>query len=286
MCKDFFNRENFRKMNLKDNYKNLLIGFSIFILTILSIFAFKYFMKQKGKYNVVRITFREGLNIHETADLLQFNGVVNKSDFFESCDSKDLREEFQFLNGESKDKYFSLEGYLFPDTYDFLKNENPISVIRKFLNNFKEKTKNLKIPEEFSLEQIISIASFLESESPLNDGAKISSVIHNRIGTVKNGGKSKFGENGLNYLQLDSTMYYPYRSKEETPANFKSKYNTYEIKGYPPGPVCSPGLKFIIDAVNPEKTDYFYFCNDKNGNTYFAQTYAEHCENLKLAGLR
>ena len=137
-----------------------------------------------------------------------------------------------------------------------------------------------------ALEQILTIASFLEAESNPNDGAKVSSVIHNRLSTLKFDGKNNFGEHGFNFLQLDSTMYYPYRTKEEAPYNFKSIYNTYEIKGLPPGPICSPGLRFINDAINPGKTDYYYFCNDKEGKTYFAKDYQTHCKNLKLAGLR
>lgn len=268
--------------------KGFLICFLVLAVSLVSFFVFKYLKDKKRAQNFksIRITFREGLNIHETAAILEENGIVKKSDFFEACDNQELKNEFKFLKNESKDKYFALEGYLFPDTYDFLKNEEPVSVIKKFLKNFESKTKNLKIPKNFSLEQILTIASFLEAESNPNDGAKVSSVIHNRLNTLKFDGKNNFGEQGFNFLQLDSTMYYPYRTKEEAPYNFKSIYNTYEIKGLPPGPICSPGLRFINDAINPEKTDYYYFCNDKEGKTYFAKDYQTHCKNLKLAGLR
>ena len=268
--------------------KGFLICFLVLAVSLVSFFVFKYLKdkNRKKSFKSIRITFQEGLNIHETAALLEENGIVKKSDFFEACDNQDLKNEFKFLKNELKDKYFALEGYLFPDTYDFLKNEEPISVIKKFLKNFELKTKNLKISKNFSLEQILTIASFLEAESNPYDGAKVSSVIHNRLSTLKFDGKNNFGEHGFNFLQLDSTMYYPYRTKEEAPYNFKSIYNTYEIKGLPPGPICSPGLRFINDAINPGKTDYYYFCNDKEGKTYFAKDYQTHCKNLKLAGLR
>ena len=268
--------------------KGFLICFLVLAVSLVSFFVFKYLKdkNRKKSFKSIRITFQEGLNIHETAALLEENGIVKKSDFFEACDNQDLKNEFKFLKNESKDKYFALEGYLFPDTYDFLKNEEPLSIIKKFLKNFELKTKSLKFPKNFSLEQILTIASFLEAESNPNDGAKVSSVIHNRLNTLKFDGKNNFGEHGFNFLQLDSTMYYPYRTKEEAPYNFKSIYNTYEIKGLPPGPICSPGLKFINDAINPERTDYYYFCNDKEGKTYFAKDYQTHCKNLRLAGLR
>lgn len=260
---------------------------SVIIILLIFFCVFKYLKIKKKPQEItsIRITFREGLNIHETAMLLENNKILKKSDFFEACDNKELKNEFEFLKNESENKYFALEGYLFPDTYDFIKNEEPISVIRKFLKNFELKTKNLKIPKNFSLEQILTIASFLEAESNPEDGPKVSSVIHNRLEILKSNKKNKFGEY-IDCLQLDSTMYYPYRTKEEAPYNFKSIYNTYEIKNLPPGPICSPGLKFINDAINPEKTDYYYFCNDKNGKTYFARDYKTHYKNLKLAGLR
>ena len=249
------------------------------------IVCFKKLEGQKNN-NEIRITFREGINIHEVANLLQINGIVKKQDFFEACKSKELKNEFDFLKNESENKYFPLEGYLFPDTYDFLKNEEPLTVIRKFLNNFKLKTSNLKIPDEFNLEQIIMIASFLEAESKSESSKDVSSVIHNRIKTFKTNGKNKFGEYGLDLLQLDSTMYYPYKTKEETPENFHSIYNTYEIKGFPPGPINSPGLQFILDALNPNETDFFYFCSNKDKKVYFAKTYDEHYKILKSIGLR
>lgn len=269
------------------NFRKIVYSFLSVLIILLSLVIF-LFIKKSGKKakDEIRITFREGLNIHELADLLQFNGVVKKQDFFEACASQDLKNEFEFLKNESKDKYFPLEGYLFPDTYDFLKNENPLDVIKKFLNNFKLKTSNLKIPEGFNLEQILIIASILEAESNLESSKDVSSVIHNRINTFKTGGRNKFGEYGLNLLQLESTMYYPYRTKEEVPDNFHSIYNTYEIKGLPPGPINSPGIKFIIDATNPNITDFFYFCNDKNGKIYFSKTYNEHYKKLKDIGLR
>ena len=265
------------------NLKKIFFGISALSIFILVIFAFKF--KNNNSPELIRITFREGLNIHEVANLLQQKGIVQKNSFFEACNSKSLRDEFGFLRGESKDKYFPLEGYLFPDTYDFVKNEDPILVIKKFLKNFETKTKNLIIPKGFTLDKIITIASILEAESTLEEGPNVSSVIHNRIKTFDTGGKNKFGEYGFKRLQLESTMYYPHRTEQEAPDDFKSKYNTYEIEGYPPGPICSPGLKFIIDAINPSETDYFYFCNDKDRKIYFARTYDEHEKNLKLIGL-
>lgn len=261
------------------NIRKNLIGILLLSIFVFSLFFLKSFFKKKP--DLIRITFREGINIHEIADLLQQNGIVQKGDFFKACDSESLKDEFEFLKNESKSKYFALEGYLFPDTYDFVKNEDPILVLKKFLKNFESKIKKVRIPSEFSLEQILIIASVLEAESTLEDGPMVSSVIHNRIKTFESGGKNKFGEYGFKRLQLESTMYYPYRSKDECPPDFKSAYNTYEIEGFPPGPINSPGLKFIIDAINPAQSDYFYFCNDKDGKIYFAKSFKDHVNILK-----
>ena len=274
------------------NKKKIFVG-ALIILVVLSI-SVKYCMikykertiKRLEKENIVQITFREGLNIIETAELLDSNGVIKKKDFISACNSTVFLEEFGFLNKDSKDKYFILEGYLFPDTYEFSKNEGATSVIKKFLNNFKKKTSDLEIPNDFSLEHIITIASLLEAESTHKSVSKVSSVIHNRIKTFKNGGKNKFGEFGFNFLQIDPTIYYPYRNKSDAPNGFKSRYDTYSIKEFPPGPICSPGIEFIFYAINPEETDYFYFCSDPKGEMFFAKTFEEHNRNLKAVGLR
>ena len=122
----------------------------------------------------------------------------------------------------------------------------------------------------------------------------ISSILHNRLKTSETGGVNDNGEAGFLKLQLDSTVFYPYRSETQIPAtmrkNFESRYNTYIIEGLPAGPICSPGLEAVMAAVNPDNTNYYYFCHkaatdDEEAVPYYATNNYEHIANLEEAGL-
>jgi len=257
--------------------------------------------------DLVDLTVSEGKNILEIAELLEKNEICTKDEFIKKCQSTDFFDKFTFLKGLNDENAFSkVEGCLFPDTYRFYKNIEPGVVIKKFLNNFEKKvystetldddSNSASIKEQaekkgVSIKDLIIMASIIQSEAANEDDMyNVSSVIHNRLDTIKNSGKSPFGNFGLSKLEMDSTMYYPYKSKDKIPENisknFKSKYNTYEVEGLPIGPVCNPGLVAIDAALNPRSTQFYYFCHDKDRKPYYAKTMAEHEQNLKKAGLR
>ena len=134
-----------------------------------------------------------------------------------------------------------------------------------------------------SMDEVLTLASIIQMEAAdADDMYLVSSVLHNRL------------ENGAQYdiytLDCDSTMYYPYRTKEQVPEDqretFVSTYNTYNLGGLPAGPICNPGLDAVKAALNPESTNYYYFCHDAEGNAYYARTSSEHEQNLVKAGLR
>ena len=108
----------------------------------------------------------------------------------------------------------------------------------------------------------------------------ISSIIRNRL--------EKGVDLGVAKLGLDSTKYYPYRSKKTVPEDirktFKSTYNTYDFNGLPPGPICNPGMQAILAAIYPNSTDYVYFCHSSDGTPYYASTLWEHNYHLSLIG--
>ncbi len=257
--------------------------------------------------NAVEIAFKEGMNIYEYAAALAENEVCEENEFLEKCNSDEFDDKYEFLK-EIKNKnarYYKLEGYLFPDTYEFYKNEDPASVIKRFLNNLQRKLIKLTNIEGYehntsikyiceekgkSLDEILNISSMIQDEAANNDDMyKVSSVIYNRLGTLSSNGINKFGEYGLSNLGIDSTVWYPYRTKNTVPediiSTFKSTYNTYDIVGLPPGPICNPGIQAIYAALNPENTEYFYFCHSSSGTAYYAKTNDVHLENLKKAGL-
>ena len=257
--------------------------------------------------DVVEIAFKEGMNLQEYAELLEENGVCKKDAFLEKCKSDEFDEKYEFLKGikNKENRPYKLEGYLFPDTYEFYKNQDPSGVIRRFLSNFQKRIIKINSHEGYekrtsiihlceengkTLDEIVNISSMIQAEAAdKGDMYKVSSVIYNRLATVPSSGINKFGEYGLSRLGIDSTVWYPYRTKNDVPSdiigNFHSGYDTYDIEGLPPGPICNPGIQAFYAALKPENTEYFYFCHSSIGEAYYAKNKSEHEVNLKKAGL-
>lgn len=266
-------------------------------------------LKNQTNINEIsEITFTEGMNVLDYAQILESNKVCKKDEFLKLCKSDKFDERYTFLKDvdNSKKRVYKLEGYLFPDTYKFYQGENASDVIVKILNNynkkairkatvegFKEKVsiKELAQSKAMTLDQLMNIASLIQAEAAnKNDMYLVSSVIHNRLKTLKNKGQSPFGEFSISVLRIDSTVYYPYKTKSAVPKNiektFKSDYDTYKIEGLPPGPICNPGMDAILAALNPSDTQYYYYCHSPSGEAFYAKTNDEHIANLKKAGLK
>lgn len=242
-----------------------------------------------NRVDTVKVTFKEGINILDASALLEKNGVCNAEEFLKTVNSNDFDDRYEIIKAITNDseRYYKLEGYLFPDTYEFYKDEDPKNIIKKFLSNCNNKlTKDIRTKAEenkMSIDELLTLASMIQAEAADKDDMyKVSSVFHNRL----NSG----GQGDLLRLRSDPTMYYPYRTKDAIPASlqksYKSRYNTYTIEGLPPGPICNAGLDAINAAINPEKTNYYYFCHDDKGKAYYAKTNYQHNANLKKAGLK
>lgn len=266
-----------------------------------------YLETQLNRTDIVKLTFPEGININECANLLESNEVCSKEDFFNICKSDEFDEKYSFIKSipNKDERYYKLEGYLFPDTYQFYKNEQPYNVVDKLLTNFNQKLNSnqkvdgydqkvnlitLAADKSISIENLITISSIIQAEAAnKNDMYMVSSVLYNRLKTLPNQGINSFGEYGLGFLGEDSTVWYPYRNKWNVPSDivdsFTSNYNTYKIEGLPPGPICNPGKEAIDAALNPKSTDYYYFCHSKDGTAYYGKTINEHNKNLVTAGL-
>ncbi len=262
---------------------------------------------QSNIKNVAEITFTEGMNTLECSELLEENHVCKKEEFLKCCNSNQFDDKYSFIKSinNSADRIYRLEGYLFPDTYKFYQGENPSNVIVKFLNNYQKKVikkdtvegyegkvsiKELAEQKGFTVDKLINIASLIQAEAAdKEDMYKVSSVIHNRLNTLPNGGYSPFGEAAMGVLRIDATLYYPYRNKASVPKNiskdFNNNFNTYKIEGLPPGPICNPGTDAILAALSPAKTDYYYYCHSASGEAFYAKTNDAHITNLRKAGL-
>ncbi len=262
-----------------------------------------YMQSDMNRTDIVTLQFTEGMSISEYAELLEENDVCSQEDFLELCSSDEFDEDYEFIGSISNadERYYKLEGYLFPDTYDFYIGEDADSVIKKFLANYRKKVYTTKskvdgfdtkvtIEERaeavgMSMEDVLIIASLIQAEAANEDDMYvISSIIHNRLDTLETGGINDNGESGLNYLQLDSTLYYPYTRKSEIPAalaeSFVSAYDTYENEGLPIGPICNPGLAAIEAAISYTETEYYYFFHsyDDDGTvtSYYSATLSDH----------
>ncbi|ARP49928.1 MULTISPECIES: endolytic transglycosylase MltG [Caproicibacterium] len=244
----------------------------------------------EGRKDTIKVTIPEGQNAVEIARLLQKNGVISSSQkFLDVLNTNAFDSTYTMVSDlkNLKGRYYKFEGYLFPDTYEFYQNEDPQNVLQKMLNDSNERyTKEIREKakaKNMTLDQLITLASIIQAESADSaDMLNVSSVLQNRL---------KYGSQYNIYtLDCDSTMYYPYRSKSDVPSSlgssYKSKYNTYTMKGLPAGAVCNPGIAAINAALNPNQTSYLYFChNPKTKKAYYASTQEEHTDNLVEAGL-
>lgn len=242
----------------------------------------------ESNMEIISVTFPEGLNVVQLGALLEENGVCSAEAFLETTKDYQIFKDNSFVsemqNVSAKENL--LEGYLFPDTYDFYKDADPQDILGKMLSNTKQKLKILKSrldESNMTLDQIIILASIIQREAAnVNDMYVISSILHNRL---------DYGaEEGVPMLQCDSTIYYPYITKADVPANiretYQSSYSTYAISGLPAGAICNPGMDAIKAALKPDDTDYLYFChNTEDGTAYYAETAQGHEENKIKAGL-
>lgn len=253
-------------------------------------------LSSEDNREVVKITFTEGVNCLDIAKLLEEYEVCTQDEALAAMDSDDY-EAYQAVSEikDSAERYYKLEGYLYPDTFDFYKGEDMKSVIGKMLNNFQNQTKILEdeiSKSSMTRDEILTLASIIQREAAnVNDMYMVSAVLHNRL--------EKGADVGIYYLECDSTMYYPYRVAGDVPeseggSSYRSNYNTYYqddgrpyVQGLPVAPICNPGIDAIKAALQPsaDASEYFYFCHSEDGTAYYAGTIEQHNENLALAGL-
>lgn len=215
----------------------------------------------------VTVMIREGEDCFEIFDLLEKNGVCTREKLEEAA--ANYKFNYEFLRRIPYQSSNRLEGYLFPDTYQFYLMDEPENVLGRLLRNFNAKLDedDLALVEKsgYSLKDIITMASIVEAEAGSDEERYlIASVIYNRL-TRWDYGERKLG--------MDSTVYYGAKllGKGFSTA-LESRYNTYKYEGLPPGPICNPGLNSIRAVLNPEETDYFYFATDVNGKNRFFET--------------
>ena len=223
-----------------------------------------------GAMVTLQITFPEGYTMRDIFKKLDSEGVCDYDELMDAAANATFN--YAFLEGTEKGDASRLEGFLFPDTYEFYEGMPASSAINKLLEGFHYKltAEMLEWQAEsgYSMREIITIASMIEKEAADNaDRYKIASVIYNRL-------KKDWP------LQIDSTTLYEYPDHEGAPTkdmlNKDTPYNTRINKGLPPTPICSPGISSIKAALQPEDTNYmFYALNSTSGkHEYFTNSSA------------
>ncbi len=259
--------------------------------------------KSSGLQVVEDLLIPEGYTCAQIFQLLEDNGVCTVAELEEYAANGKLND-YWFLEGVERGDKYCLEGYLFPDTYDFYVNDDPQRVLQKFLNafddRFTEKMQEslIEINETYAammrkagrseeyiaehqitIREVVIIASMIEKESPgADESYTISSVIYNRLASKE-----------FNLLQLDATVIYSNMlvngTTEELDYYIDEPHNTYVYYGLPSGPIANPGRDSLNAAMNPEDTDYYYYAlyRDSSQHGFFSK-YSDFEKFLKENG--
>ena len=245
----------------------------------------------------------EGFTCRQIFALLEEKGICSVESLEAWAAEGELQDYWFLENVERGDKY-CLEGYLFPDTYDFYENSTPKQALEKMLDGFEyrfSEEMQAQLPalnerlaemmradgrsEEYilnhyvGLHELLTVASMIEKETASNaESPKIASVIYNRL--------FKWGDTPR-YLNIDASVIYALGGKTNlTPEDMTvdSPYNTYTNTGLTPGPIASPGLASIKAALEPADTEFYYYVLDPNSDPvahHFSKTYEEHLKFLE-----
>ncbi len=222
--------------------------------------------------DAVKVTIPEGYEIYKIADLLESKGLIDKDKFYYLIDYGEFHYDFV---DDIPFRENRLEGYLFPDTYNFAPNDEQ-GIINEMLSQFDKVYKKYEDRAKemgMTMDEVITLASIVEREAMGDSDRKlVSSVFHNRIKST-------------DYPYLQSCATVQYILKERKPVlsvadtKIDSPYNTYINKGLPIGPIASPGEEAIEATLYPEESDYLFFVLGADGKHHFSKTFDEHIKN-------
>ena len=216
------------------------------------------------------VTIPEGTTQAQIFEMLEKAGVSTVKDLTETAANYDFK--FSFLKGvlplgDAK----RLEGYLFPDTYEFYMGEDPVSVLNKMILRFDqiftEEMRQTMAAQGKTINDAVIIASMIEKETDGGDQGKISSVIYNRL--------DKPTSETAGYLNIDATILYA-TGGTTVDLNADTPYNTRTHKGLPPTAICCPGADALKAAVSPESTNYYFYALGDDGVHHFFTNYNQH----------
>lgn len=225
----------------------------------------------QGPKKEVTVVIVEGMSLRDIEEVLSAEDILPAKVIFE-FNFDGLKKDYDFLASVD-----NLEGYLFPDTYRFFKKSSVELVIRKFLDNFKQKAWPI-LKKDADFQEKLILASLIEKEVPSSEDRQIvSGVLQKRLAL----GIPLQVDATLSYIKCSGTFVFcdkPAVARKDL--SLVSLYNTYLHRGLPPGSISNPGLAAIQAALNPRKSDYLYYLSDpKTKKTIFSKTLEEHNDN-------
>ena len=237
-------------------------------------------MSPSSSRSVVELTIPEGYTCQQIFALLEENRVCTAVDIGAYAVDGEL-DDYWFLENVERGSEYCLEGFLFPDTYQFYKNSTPREALEKMLDNFEVRfneemraqieTLNANVTGGgYTVREVVIVASLIEREAAApSEAAAIAGVIYNRL--------FRWGDTPA-YLNIDAALVYAQGGDNQTiDTTLDSPYNTYTHVGLTPTPIANPGLSSLEAALNPETHDYYYYVlNPSTGMHQFSTTYEEH----------
>lgn len=257
-------------------------------------------LSQYAKAETVRVTIPEGTTAIAIAQKMEAAGLCTAEEFLKEANEGDFSEYtfWQYVpeDKDAPDRFMKCEGYLFPETYEFLKDDTVHNYVATFYAQFdaqitEEMYAALK-EQKMTLPELVTLASFVQEEAGNSQDSNVAQVFRNRL--AEGSPYPRLQSNTSSHIQSDADNNYlwnwvaPYYGGwDNIPENILAAYDTYSCTGLPAGPISNPGLAAIKAALEPqpdeEAKDAYFFVTDLKGNYYYAHTLAEHNANCKTA---
>ena len=257
-------------------------------------------LSQYAKAETVRVTIPEGTTAIAIAQKMEAAGLCTAEEFLKEANEGDFSAYtfWQYVpeDKDAPDRVLKCEGYLFPETYEFLKDDTVHNYVATFYAQFdaritEEMYASLK-EQNMTLPELITLASFVQEEAGNSQDSNVAQVFRNRL--AEGSPYPRLQSNTSSHIQNDADNNYlwnwvaPYYGGwDNIPENILAAYDTYSCKGLPAGPISNPGLAAIKAALDPqpdaEAQDAYFFVTDLTGQYYYARTLPEHNANCQKA---
>ena len=257
-------------------------------------------LSQYAKAETVRVTIPEGTTAIAIAQKMEAAGLCTAEEFLKEANEGDFSTYtfWQYIpeDKDAPNRFMKCEGYLFPETYEFLKDDTVHNYVATFYAQFdaqftKEMYAALK-KQGMTLPELVTLASFVQEEAGNSQDSNVAQVFRNRL--AEGSPYPRLQSNTSSHVQSDADNNYlwnwvaPYYGGwDDIPENILAAYDTYSCIGLPAGPISNPGLAAIKAALEPqpdeEAKNAYFFVTDLKGNYYYAHTLAEHNANCKTA---